>query len=155
LFIVLGIYLIIFLFDKVHFFSSIEFFVKTLIKLIPTLIIIFVIMFLTNYFVKPKTLAKLMGKGSGVVAWIITIASGIISTGPIYMWYPLLSELKNKGVRPALISTFLYNRAVKIPLMPMLILYFGIKYTIILTVVMIVISVVQGLTTEKIVEVLE
>jgi len=112
-------------------------------------------MFLTNCFVKPKTLAKLMGKGSGVVAWIITIVSGIISTGPIYMWYPLLSELKNKGVRPALISTFLYNRAVKIPLMPMLILYFGIKYTIILTVVMIFISVVQGLTTEKIVEVLE
>ena len=107
LFIVLGIYLIIFLLDKVHFFSSIEFFVKTLIKLIPTLIIIFVTMFLTNYFVKPKTLAKLMGKGSGVVAWIITIASGIISTGPIYMWYPLLSELKNKGVRPALISTSL------------------------------------------------
>jgi len=108
-------------------------------------------MAVTNYFIKPSFLVKIMGKKSGVLGWIIAIITGIISTGPIYMWYPLLADLKKKGVRQGLIATFLYNRAIKIPLLPMIILYFGLPYTIILTIVMMIISVIQGLIIEKLV----
>ncbi len=44
--------------------------------------------------------------------------------------------LQKKGMRPALIATFLYNRAVKIPLLPLLIIYFGLTYSLVLMVVM-------------------
>ena len=98
-------------------------------------------------------LVKWLGKESGIKGWLIAIIGGILSSGPIYMWYPLLSQIKKQGGRDGLIATFLYNRAVKIPLMPLLIYYFGWIYAIVLTFVMIIFSVFQGLIVEKIVEV--
>ena len=69
------------------------------------------------------------------------------------MWYPLLNDLQKQGVKNGFIATFLYNRAVKIPLLPVMILYFELKYVILLTAVMVLISVIQGLVVEKIMEV--
>jgi len=128
-------------------------FASIIIKVIPVILLVFILMAITNYFIKPSFLVKVMGKKSGVLGWIIAIITGIISTGPIYMWYPLLADLKKKGVRQGLIATFLYNRAIKIPLLPMIILYFGLTFTIILTIVMMIISVFQGLLIEKFMEV--
>ncbi len=143
-------YIVTLFIDSKKISSALNFFSTTIVKVIPIIFLVFVLMALTNYFVNHKTLVKYMGKKSGIKGWIISIVAGIISTGPIYMWYPLLSELKKQGVRKGLISAFLYNRAIKIPLLPMIILYFGLVYTIILTVVMMLLSVVQGLIIEKI-----
>ncbi|MCD6496629.1 MAG: hypothetical protein J7K54_05135 [Candidatus Aenigmarchaeota archaeon] len=114
---------------------------------------IFVLIYLLtagfNYFVSPESVKKHLGTSSGAKRWAISIAGGIISTGPIYMWYPFLRELKKGGVGYGFIATFLYNRAVKIPLLPVIIFYFGIKFTAVLTVVMILMSVVQGIIFEK------
>ena len=81
--------------------------------------------------------------------WLFAILGGIISTGPIYMWYAMLRELKEKGVGYGFIATFLYNRAIKPPLIPVIIYYFGLKFTIVLTGVMIIFSVLQGMIIEK------
>lgn len=87
---------------------------------------------------------------SGFTRWLIAVGGGIISTGPIYMWYPMLKELKREEVQYGFIATFLYNRAIKPPLIPMMIAYFGWKYTVVLAVVMATISVIQGIMFEKI-----
>ena len=105
-----------------------------------------------NYYITPKAVNKYLGKTSGLKRWVIAIIGGIISTGPIYMWYPMLKELKKKGVNYGFISTFLYNRAIKPPVIPMIIFYFGLSFTIILTIVMIIMSVIQGLIFEKLEE---
>jgi len=65
------------------------------------------------------------------------------------MWYPLLADLKEKGMKNSLIATFLYNRAIKIPLIPITIYYFGIKLTIILTIYMIIFSIINGILVGK------
>ena len=131
---------------------SLKFALNILKNIIWVFVIIFIIMVLINFFITPQTVSRYLGKSSGIKKWIIAVVGGIISTGPIYMWYPMLKELKNKGVNYGLISTFLYNRAVKIPLLPILIFYFGITYTLALTIVMIFVSVIQGLIFEKIEE---
>jgi len=131
---------------------SLEFFWSIIIKIIPIFILIFVLMVLIDYFVKPKKLQKYLGKNAGIKGWLIAIISGIISTGAIYMWYPLLNELQKQGVRNAFIATFLYNRAIKIPLLPLLIFYFGLAYTIVLTIVMVIVSIFQGIIVEKIIK---
>ena len=59
-------------------------------------------------------------------------------------------QWEKKGVGFGLIATFIYSRAIKLPLLPIMIYYFGIKYTIVLTVVLIVMSIVQGKIIEKI-----
>jgi len=128
-------------------------FLSIIIKILPIFALVFAIMFIINYFVTPKGLAKHLEKSKGMKAWVITIVAGIISTGPIYMWYPLLAELKEHGVREGLISAFLYARAIKPALIPLMIFYFGLAFTVVLTIVMIAFSIIQGKTLEKIMEV--
>lgn len=131
--------------------SSLHFFFNLIIKIIPVFIIIFILMSITNYFITPKLVTKYF-KESGIKKWIFVTVGGILSTGPIYMWYPLLAELKEKGVTYGSIATFLYSRAIKIPLFPVIIFYFGFKYVVILTVIMISVSIIQGLIINKIVK---
>ena len=133
--------------------SGLAFFTSIMVKIIPVLFTVFALMAATNYFVKPGTLVKYLGEGTGTKGWLISVAGGIISTGPIYMWYPLLSELQKHGVKNRYIAAFLYNRAVKIPLLPIFVYYFGLLYVAVLTAVMIVASVVHGVVVEKIMEV--
>jgi len=115
------------------------------IKILPALGIIFVVMTLINYFVSKKTIKSYLGVSSGPKRWLIAIVSGVLSTGPIYAWYPLLSGLREKGLDYGFITTFLYNRAVKLPLLPLLIYYFSPLFTGVLLGVMIAVSVLQGL----------
>ena len=130
---------------------ALKYFLKILLKIVPIFALVFAIMFAVNYFVTPKWLVKHLGKDSGVKTWIIAVVAGIISTGPIYMWYPMLSELKEKGVRNGFIATFLYNRAVKPALIPLMIFYFGLSFTIVLMIVIIIFSIIQGIFLEKII----
>ncbi|MBW2991272.1 hypothetical protein KY348_06235 [Candidatus Woesearchaeota archaeon] len=132
---------------------SLKFFLNIIIKIIPIFILIFILMIVINRFVSTKKIMKYFGKKAGVKAWLAAVITGIISAGPIYLWYPLLYDLQKKGVRNGLIATFLYNRAVKLPLLPLMILYFGITYVIVLSLVMMIASVFQGLIVEKIMEV--
>lgn len=127
-------------------------FARLFINILPVLVLVFVIMFIFNLILDNKRLMRYLGKGSGVKGWLLSIGGGILSTGPIYMWYPLLSDLKEKGMKNSLIAAFLCNRAVKIPLIPMMIYYFGLVFTIVLTVYMIIFSVINGLIVGKIVK---
>ena len=122
-------------------------------KITPVFIVVFALIFLTNLFLNPKKISRFIGVNSGIKGWLTAIVGGILSLGPIYMWYPLLSDLKEKGAKDAFIACFLYNRAVKIPLMPMMIYYFGLPFTIILSVYMILFSVINGFIVEKLIKI--
>jgi uncharacterized membrane protein YraQ (UPF0718 family) len=92
---------------------------------------------------------KFLGEKSGIKGFIFAVIGGILSLGPIYMWYPMLFDLRKKGMKSSLIAIFLYNRAIKIPLLPMMIYYFGPMFTLILTIYMIIFSVINGLIVER------
>lgn len=152
LIIILLIYLGLFIFKQDIFSSSIIFFYNIILKIIPVFIFVFVLMSLTNYFITPKFVMKHLVK-KGVKKWFFIIIGGILSTGPIYMWYPLLADLKNKGLNYGLIACFLYNRAIKIPLLPIAIFYFGWKYILVLSFVTVFMSVIQGILINKLMRV--
>ncbi len=152
LFIIIITYFIIFFFDYDLFNSSLGFFLNILIKVIPIFVFVFVLMAITNYFITPDIIIKHMRK-KGIKKWFFAVVGGILSTGPIYMWYPLLSDLKDKGLPNGLIACFLYNRAIKVPLLPLAIFYFGWKYIIFLTLIMIFVSIIQGMIINKFMEV--
>ncbi len=71
--------------------------------------------------------------------FIATLA-GIISVGPIYAWYPMLKDLREKGAGNFPITLFLCNRAVKPFLLPMMVAIFGWEYVVILTVLTVMAS---------------
>ncbi len=149
LIITLIIYLTVFFINKKLLIQSLSNFGKIILKIIPMLLIAFALMVFINYFVTPKFLTKHLTKKNKIKKWLIAIISGIISTGPIYMWYPMLSDLKDKGVSKGLIATFLYARAVKPALIPLMIFYFGLVYTIIFTLAIILFSFIQGIIINK------
>jgi uncharacterized membrane protein YraQ (UPF0718 family) len=122
---------------------------RLILRILPVLVLVFGLMFLTNLFFEAKSIVRILGRGSGLRGWVFAIAGGIISSGPIYMWYPLLSDLKERGMKDSLIAAFLYNRAVKIPLIPMMVFYFGLPFTITLSVYMILFSMVNGAVVER------
>ena len=143
--------IIIFFIKPEAFDPGLQYFLDIIKKIIPIIIFVFILMFFINLLIKPKQLVKYLGKKSkSKLGWPLAIITGIISTGPIYMWYPLLNDLQKKGVRNGFIAAFLYNRAIKPALIPLIIFYFGLVFTIVLTIVMIMASVLQGLIVEKI-----
>lgn len=115
-----------------------------LLNMLIPLCIVFMSMVLLNLFLKPAQIARFLGKGAGIKGVLLPVAAGIISTGPIYVWYPLLKDLREKGAGYRPMAIFLYNRAVKPFLLPVMIAYFGWIYVVILTVVMITASLVVG-----------
>jgi len=143
-------YIILFIVNKHIFYISIRYFGHIFLRVFYALIIVFFFIFLTNLFLSPKSVIKYLGKDSGIKGWWISAIAGIISTGSIYLWYPLLKELKEMGMKKGLIAVFLYNRAVKIPILPVMVYYFGWIYTLLLTVYMVVFSVILGLIIENI-----
>jgi len=58
-----------------------------------------------------------------------------------------------KAIAGVLIACFLYNRAIKIPLLPIAFFYFGWKYVLILSFIMIIMSFIQGILINKLMEV--
>lgn len=124
--------------------SSVNIFFNMLIPLS----MIFVLMLLINLFLNPARVAKFFGKGSGVKGIALSAAAGIISTGPIYAWYPLLKDLREKGAGDSSIAIFLYNRAVKPFLLPVMVAYFGWLYVVILTILTVLASVAIGYSVD-------
>ena len=108
------------------------------------LVLVFMVMLALNLFVKPAQIVRLLGSSSNIKGILLSVAAGIVSMGPIYVWYPLLKELREKGASNMPIAVFLYNRAVKPFLLPVMIAYFGWLYVIILTFLTVLASVVNG-----------
>ena len=148
---VIIVYIVLFFVSRDSFVKSGLFFLNILKTIIPVFLMVFVLMILFNYFITTKIILKHFGNKS-IKGWLFAVIAGMVSMGPIYMWYPLLSDAKSKGVSSGLIATFLYNRAIKLPLLPIIIFYFGIIYVLILMGIMIFMSVIQGLILEKIVK---
>ena len=148
---VIILYLFIFFLNFENAYNSLKSSWDILVKLIPVLFLVVFLMGLVNYLLKPKAISKHLGKGSGARGWVFSVLAGIISHGPIYVWYPLLKELRKQGMRQGVAAVFLYNRAIKIPLLPVLVYYFGLAFAVILLAFTIIASLIEG----KIMEMLE
>jgi len=114
------------------------------LNMLVPLCLVFVLMILLNLFLKPAQITRFLGKGAGIKGILLPAAAGIISTGPIYAWYPLLKNLREKGAGNSPIAIFLYNRAVKPFLLPVMIAYFGWVYVVILTILTVLGSIAIG-----------
>ncbi len=126
-------------------------FVTMLGEVAPVLVLVFALMFLVERFLTPARTLSWLGRESGLRGWLLALAAGVISTGPVYTWFALLAELRKKGMRTALVAVLLYARAIKLPLLPLLAHYFGLGYMLVLSLLIAVFSIVSGLFMERLV----
>ncbi|MFO7991041.1 MAG: permease [Thermoplasmata archaeon] len=123
---------------------------KLLWNILPILIVVFIFMVLSSRYLSPKAISKHVGEASGAKGWLVAITAGILSHGPIYVWFPLLKDLKSHGMRDGLVAAFLYNRSIKLPLLPVMIFYFGWVFVVVLMVMMMTASFIEGKLIEMI-----
>ena len=152
LLVVACLYALTFLIDTELALNALAFSTNLLYQLLPVLLLVFALMLISNLLVKPEWVRANVGKDSGLRGWVVAVVGGILSVGPIYVWYALLRDLKTMGMRTALIAVFLYNRGIKLPLLPLMIHYFGTTYTLVLATYMTLFSLLSGILVEKIVE---
>lgn len=125
------------------FFVGLKILSGLLFKILPVLLLVFLLMSVINYYVTPATVTRHLG-GRGVKKWFIAVIGGILSVGPVYLWYPILADLRKRGLSNGWVACFLYNRAIKVPLLPLATYYFGWHYVVTLTLVMVLASIVQA-----------
>lgn len=116
-----------------------------ILKILPILAAVFVIIYLINRFLDPRRLQRHVGEGSGIKGWLYATVAGILISGPPYVLYPLLGDLKQKGMKNSLLAVLLYNRNVKIPFLPAMIYYFGLAFTVIISLYIVLFSFLNGL----------
>jgi len=151
LIIVLVLYIILLLSDTIHALSGLQKAASILLSLLPLFLLIITLTALINYFLKPKQIIKHFGKDSGAKGVFYAIIGGIISHGPMYAWYGMLQDMRSHGLKDGLIATFMYARAVKLPLLPFMVDLFGLLFTIIMTLYILIAAVLQG----KVIDTLE
>lgn len=100
---------------------ALTFFFDTLGQVIPVLAIVFVLIFLFELFLSPRRVKAYLGASSGLRGWAVALGAGILATGPVDAWYALLAELRARGMKASLAAAFLHARALKFPLLPLLI----------------------------------
>lgn len=122
---------------------------KVLLQVIPALIVAFGVMVLVNLWISPASVKRFLGSGKELRLAPLSSVAGILSMGSIYVWYPLLKDFREKGVPDFHLANFLGCRAVKIPLMPLMAAYFGWKFTLILSALLVFDAVLTGLVVSS------
>jgi uncharacterized membrane protein YraQ (UPF0718 family) len=149
LLIVILLYGIALLLDETLAQKALGFAVNLLYRVTPVLLLVFLLIFLSNLLLRPELVRAHLGKGSGARGWVIAMTGGILSVGPVYPWYALLGDLQKKGMRNALITVFLYSRAIKLPLLPLMIHYFGMTYTLVFVIFLALFAILNGVAMER------
>jgi len=141
---ILILYGILFFVDSQSALLSLQKSGAVLLKVLPIFVAVILFTALLNYFLQPGQIARHLGRDSGLRGWLWALAAGIISHGPMYAWYPLLEDLRNHGMRDGLIVVFFAARTIKIPLLPMMIDYFGWSFTLVLSFYILAGALLQG-----------
>ena len=125
------LFLLVFIFDFSNFQIISSYFLQTFLKILLPLFFVYFLIFFFNFFKLHLGFKKHIWNWSYLKRNIFAMIFGIISSGPIYLWYWLLKDFRNSGLSFWHIAIFSYARAIKLPLLPIMISYFWIKYSLI------------------------
>lgn len=124
--------------DKAFFALKTSF--RVICRITIPLLIAFTIKFFINLYISPRQMQKLLAGGLGIKGVIFSSLAGILSMGPIFAWYPLLKDFREKGMHDLYLANFLTTRAVKPFLLPVMIYYFGWLFSIVLNIMILLFS---------------
>jgi uncharacterized membrane protein YraQ (UPF0718 family) len=142
---VLVVYAAVWVIDRGQMTQALDLFGQVMGKVLPILALVFVLLLAADLFLSPKWIKRNLGRESGLKGWFMAAFGGVLATGPIYPWYALLQELRGKGMRASLVAVFLYSRAIKLPLLPLMVHYFGVTFTLVLCLYLLAFSIVNGI----------
>ena len=111
-------------------------------KLLLVLLIIFIFTVLSNLFINKEKISKYFS--NSFRGYFTSLFASWVAMGPTYAWYPLLSTLKEKGIKDSVLVVFLFARGIKPIWLPLMAVFFGLKYTIIFVMIVSIFAPLQG-----------
>lgn len=104
-----------------------------LIRIALPLSLAFVMMMILNWYVSPAQVTRYLGNRVGIKGVFLSSIAGLVSMGPVIAWLPFLAAIREKGASNFHLANFLTSRAVKPVLLPLMIGYFGWRFSLTLT----------------------
>ncbi len=102
------------------------------LNLFPALLIMLALVSIVFYLVPNETIARLIGKDSGLTGWVISVGLGSISLIPGFIAYPLCGILIKSGVAYSTIAVFITTQMmVGVVTLPIEAKFFGWRISII------------------------
>jgi len=139
------IFLFVSILDSSKSLNILNYFCKNLSSLIPILLFVYLIIFGFSLILSNKKITNFLSKWHYVKKMFLAIIGWIVSSGPVYLWFGFLKDLHKSGLSLGHIAGFSYARAIKIPLIPMMIVYFWLKFSVIFILVLFALSFLQCL----------
>lgn len=125
-------------------------FKRLLGEVVPVLGLVFALLFLANLFAEKAWIERHLGPGRSARAWLLALAAGVLAAGPPWPWYALAGQFMQRGVRPGVAATFLFARSLKLPLLPLLVHFFGLAFTLSLSLWLLVLAFLGGWAMQQI-----
>ncbi len=141
---VIALFILVSIFDFENIAKIMDKIGSMLLRILPIFALVITLTAIINYFLKPEKIMRYFGENSGIKGIFYTLLGGIISHGPMYAWYPMLDDMRKHGLKFGLIANFMYARAVKIPLLPFMVGLFGLPFTVIVNVYILIFAILQG-----------
>ena len=149
LFMMVLLYVVVFFLNRTFFYQVFFNFLSLFSSIYLIILFVFFVMFMVNLFLKDEFIKKHLGEGSGLKGWVWALITGILVPSPPYVVFPLLSDMRNKGMKVSLIVAFLYARNLQIIFLPVLSFYFGFWFAVVVSVYVFVFSILSGIVVEK------
>lgn len=125
---------------------------KSFINLLPMLIFVFVVIFIINLLLKPEIIKRHLGHDSGAKGWVYASLGSVFVSSPPYILFPMLKELRQHGMKYSLAALFLNNRNVQPAYLPVMVYYFGLPLTIIVSVYIILFAFINALIIGRVLD---
>lgn len=123
------------------------------LELIMILPAIMIIIGLFSVWVPKEIVVKYMGKTSGIKGILLSIALGMLPTGPLYIAFPMAAALLRKGAKISNIVIFISAWAcIKLPQELVEVQFLGIEFTLLRLSLTIIFVIAMGIIIEKTIE---
>ena len=117
----------------------------TFFEVLDIIIAVSIFIGLFQVWVKPATIVKLLGKGSGLKGFILVCTFPILMGGSLFTVFPLLKTLKDKGARTGAIASFITAWGGKAPLLPLETKFLGWPFALLRISFVIVFAFIMGI----------
>jgi len=149
IFAIIGLYFWAYTIDPEKTWKALQSGMEIFVSALPIIIAVFGLVGLTQAWISRERVSQMVGQESGLSGLLIAVLCGTILIGPAYIIFPLLMSLHQQGARWAVIATVLAAYTVKIPMIPLEVLFLGWKFSLVRGALTLMFAIPMGLLLEK------
>lgn len=124
----------------------------TFAKVIKIAVAVFVVIGLIQVWLTPQQVSRVLGKQAGWKGLLLASSVPMLVGGSLFMIFPLMKTLREKGARIAAVLAFVSAWSGKAPLLPLEIEFLGWRFAVLRIVLVVPFAIACGVLGELILE---